>query len=367
MIKGTHFSVIPRSNDNAGDNLLYSAMRFLISKYSSFSIQWDIDSQWTPSCAAYINRKSSDFALFGGGGLFLPDQAGANCSNNTGWQINLNEHDYGNIDVPYFFASVGYNWFRGSSHDPSIIKPSAYSCINNSAIFGMRNYGSIDRINEIVAPKKQIHWTPCPTTILGLIGYSEKENKKINYCRKDSFDIANSKIGINLSCDRLAQRLISKKDFAKLRLALSYLRDLGANIHYIAHKKDDLFAYEAIGSSYFDEYVLFSELDITSLILEYQTYDLVFGGRGHSLMIPVGLNVPVISITTHDKQVYFLNDLLPSKYNIELGLMEDIEIMERIMNCLGTIEEQYVSIEIYQEKALNAWLAYLEDFDSYFG
>ena len=366
MIKGTHFSVIPRSNDNAGDNLLYSAMRFLFSKYCSFSIQWDIDSQWSPSSAEYINKKHSDFALFGGGGLFLPDQKGANYSNKTGWQINLSKNDYHNINMPYFFASVGYNWFRASLDDPNIIIPSANACINNSSVFGMRNYGSINKIKEIVAPKKEIEWTPCPTTLLSSIGYGESKSKKIHYRRCDSFDLAKSKIGVNLSCDRLAQRRIGEKDFTKLRLVFSYLRDLGANICFIAHKRDDLFAYETIGRSYFDGYVLFSQLDITSLISEYQSYDVVLGGRGHSLMIPVGLNIPIISITTHDKQRFFIQDFLPLKYNIELGELSDVEILDRIVNCIKSIEEQFNLIDSYQAKALSAWLSYIHKFESFF-
>ena len=36
-----------------------------------------------------INKLNINLALFGGGGLFLPDQKGANKSNNTGWQINI--------------------------------------------------------------------------------------------------------------------------------------------------------------------------------------------------------------------------------------------------------------------------------------
>ena len=162
MIKGIHYSVIPNSNDNAGDNLLYSAMRFLIAKYSRHSIYWKIDSQWNPSSALCVNQSDSDFALFGGGGLFLPDQKGANYSNKTGWQINIPADEYKDITIPYFFASVGYNWFRNSPIDSSIIVDSAYSCIQNSSIFGMRNHGSIEKINAIASPDKPITWVPLP-------------------------------------------------------------------------------------------------------------------------------------------------------------------------------------------------------------
>ena len=44
----------------------------------------------------------SDFALFGGGGLFLPDQKGAQTSNKTGWQINIPKSEYPCFSIPYF-------------------------------------------------------------------------------------------------------------------------------------------------------------------------------------------------------------------------------------------------------------------------
>ena len=98
-IKAVHYCVIPKSNNNAGDNLLYELVRLLIDNYlTDVKIDWLIRSQWEVSCALDINKLGVDLALFGGGGLFLPDQTGANKSNNTGWQINIASDEYEKIN-----------------------------------------------------------------------------------------------------------------------------------------------------------------------------------------------------------------------------------------------------------------------------
>ena len=114
-IKAVHFSVIPKSNNNAGDNLLYILMRRIINGLiKNYEIEWIIKSQWEVSSANDINSLHSDFVLFGGGGLFLPDQKEALSSNNSGWQINLSSKDYEFINTKFYGAAIGFNWFRKS-------------------------------------------------------------------------------------------------------------------------------------------------------------------------------------------------------------------------------------------------------------
>ena len=73
-IKAIHYCVIPKSNNNAGDNLLYILVRNIINGFiNNYEIQWILKSQWKVSSALEINSLDSDFVLFGGGGLFLPD------------------------------------------------------------------------------------------------------------------------------------------------------------------------------------------------------------------------------------------------------------------------------------------------------
>ena len=71
-IKALHYCVIPESNNNAGDNLLYELIRKVIDFYmKDIRITWITKSQWEVSTAKEINNLKVDFVLFGGGGLFL--------------------------------------------------------------------------------------------------------------------------------------------------------------------------------------------------------------------------------------------------------------------------------------------------------
>ena len=141
---------------------------------------------------------------------------------------------------------------------------------------------------------------------------------------------------------------------------------MGSELIYVAHKQDDLLAYENIGSSYFDGCIVFSELDVKTLIEMYMSLDAVIGGRGHSLMIPVGLNIPIVSITSHDKQKFFMQDCLPNKYDIELSSLSEDQILFRIKDCFSSINEQYSFIRKYHDKGLEAWSSFVEVFDSFF-
>ena len=45
-------------------------------------------------------------------------------------------------------------------------------------------------------------------------------------------------------------------------------------------------------------------------------------------MIPVGLSIPVISLTSHDKQKFFMQDLKLNKFSIEISDLSGEEIKE---------------------------------------
>ena len=88
QINAIHYSVIPNSNNNAGDNYLYLLIRLILEKFfleKGCKLNWEIHSQWEVSSAYESKNGSADFALFGGGGYSFPDQKGAQTSNNTGW------------------------------------------------------------------------------------------------------------------------------------------------------------------------------------------------------------------------------------------------------------------------------------------
>lgn len=361
IIKAVHYCVIPKSNNNAGDNLLYQLVREIINQcIKEFKIKWELKSQWDISSAEEINSFDSDFILFGGGGLFLPDQEGASKSNKTGWQINIPSKEYRKIIPNIYGAAIGFNWFRKSKFEKSIIKNSAKSFFKKARVVGIRNYGSIKELNKILGKDLEMFWLPCPTTLIKKLCQENLEIKLSNELKqliltkktkRESF----LNFAINLSCDRLDQRDISEIDFKKLIKTIKSLQEKGHKFTYLAHKDLDLKACEIIGIELFNKIVNISNLNSNDIFKSYLEFDIVLGGRGHSLMIPFGLGIPVISLTTHNKQIFFLQDANLKDFSIELKSLDYEEIYEKVLACLKKIHLQKNLINSYQDKGISAW------------
>jgi polysaccharide pyruvyl transferase WcaK-like protein len=68
----------------------------------------------------------------------------------------------------------------------------------------------------------------------------------------------------------------------------------------------------------------------------YTEVDFAFGMRGHAQLIPFGLRRPLLSIISHDKMRYFLEDLGRPEWGVEVDAPD---IGERLLAVLGRIEE----------------------------
>ena len=371
QIKAIHFAVIPNSNNNAGDNFLYTLIRKIIEYFlqkKGFIVSWEIKSQWEISSAESIRKSKADFILFGGGGLFLPDQNGACKSNNTGWQINIPAQDYYNFNIPYYGAAIGFNWFRFSKVDKNVIKNSAKSFIDNSSAMGIRNKGSIKELESITGIRNKISWLPCPTTLLKELLNSNIEtdlnkelHNKVSLERPLKDKTKKLNIGINLSCDRLDQRGINNQTFISLRKSLLELIKKGHSLTYLAHKDLDLFAYEKIGKEdIFKSKINISTFDPNQIVSTYLDFDVFFGGRGHSLMIPFGIGIPIISLTTHNKQKYFMDDCDLLNFSLEITELSSEKITNQLFKSIENINMQKENNLKYQKKGLDAWKNFAE-------
>ena len=82
-------------------------------------------------------------------------------------------------------------------------------------------------------------------------------------------------------------------------------------------------------------------------------------------MIPLGLRIPIISITTHNKQKFFMEDVGLEKFSVELSALTDYEINLKIKKLFPQIKDQFFLIDKYQNLGIKAWKNYIHIMNSY--
>lgn len=300
---------------NAGDTMLSKCVR----KYLDYP-KWniiDVRQKVTDDTIEKINKGKA--LIIGGGGLFLPD---TNENNISGWQWAVSDEQINRITVPVIVYSVGYNYFRGQSSN-KLFEHSLARLIQKAEFVGLRNVGSIREVRRIVGEEigKKIVYQPCTTTLISKIYSFEKRN--------------DSKIvGINMAFDRESLRFGDKKKEILNEVAIAYkeIQNMGYQLLYIAHTDSDLRFLK-----YMDYYHI--RYDVANLTNEfpdkiieiYKKLQCVIGMRGHTQMIPFGVGCRIITLGTHNKMKWFLEDI--NMENDYVDLTEDVGgISKEIIN-----------------------------------
>lgn len=288
---------------NAGDTMLSKCVRKTIgaSEYRIIGVDKPIDDE----VLREINQ--CDYLVLGGGGLFLPD---TNANEVSGWQWAISKEQLEQIQIPIIVYSVGYNFFKGQSVN-ELFRESVANLVEKAAFVGLRNHGSIAAVREIVPEslREKIVYQPCTTTVIQkLYGIEKEKNSRI--------------VGINMAFDREEQRYGADKTkiLNQVAAAAKKIERMGYQIRYIAHCDTDLrflpylrkqgVTYEVVylGDSFPDE-----------IIECYRDVQLMMGMRGHAQMIPFGVGCRIISMGTHDKMRWFLEDIDAADWYIDLN------------------------------------------------
>jgi SAM-dependent methyltransferase len=313
----THITNYKGWGNNAGDVVLSKCVRDTIKLQDSFKFNIvELKRAVDDNLISQIN--SSEYLVVGGGGLFLPD---TNENTVSGWQWAIPEEQLNHIETPVILFAIGYNFFRGQ--EPTDLFQKSLNLILNKASFaGIRNFGSIHKINELTNNefKDKISYQPCPTTIAGkLYPHYINSGKQSNL------------IGVNIAFDRYHMRF-GHRIYTILDEIATVLKDLenrGFKILNICHiSADERF------TVVLDKH----KINYRNIRLQYkfpdQVYsfygklDLVMGMRGHAQMIPFGVHTPIISLGTHDKMKWFLEDIESEDWYIDLN---DEKIISRLL------------------------------------
>jgi SAM-dependent methyltransferase/polysaccharide pyruvyl transferase WcaK-like protein len=295
---------------NGGDTLLFPAVRWLFQTNlapTSFTLI-GLRDEVTQETIDEINRH--DALLIGGGGLLLAD---SNPNNLSGWQWACPLELLEQITVPIIVFAIGYNRFRGQSEFTSIFNNSIRKLVEKSIFFGLRNHGSIAAIKNYLPEElhAKLSFQPCPTTVLNRF-YPDIPS---------GTGMAEPIISMNIAFDRHHLRFGAKEDEILWTIAdtLLVLQKKGWKIivlNHCAEDKDFSFWYKARGLSV-SEVNLFG-VSPQTVIAEYAKVSLALGMRGHAQMVPFGLGCPIVSLISHDKLGFFLEDINRPEWGIDV-------------------------------------------------
>ncbi len=322
--KGFHITNFKGWGNNAGDIVLSKCVRDILRK--KLPLQFNIKAVSEKVDKQTIEQINlSDFLVIGGGGLLLPD---TNPNTVSGWQWAINQELLNEIKVPIIVYAIGYNYFRGQEPNEFFVQ-NLNLLLEKSDFFSLRNFGSIEKVNELTNKRFQdkIVYQPCPTTLIR------------KFAKNIPAKIRTKNIAVNIAFDRPLLRF--GKDYETILTSIAKaIKDLevkGYRIynytHITADRKFELLLdrfnvnYRTVELQY-----LFPQ-EIYNL---YNTMELVIGMRGHAQMIPYGLNTKILTLGTHDKMRWFMQDV---------DLMDCyIELHEEHSNLRETIYSKAIDI-----------------------
>ena len=305
---------------NAGDTMLSQCVRREFLQYENVE-NWNIIQVTDPVVEQTIEKINNTEALvIGGGGLFIED---TNPNSISGWQWPISEELLEKINCPVLIFSVGYNYFRGQKVS-EFFRNNLDVLVRKASFVGLRNMGSVRAVQELLPQelKDKVVYQPCITTLISKL-YKEMHEP---YGRK---------IAYNIAFDRIEKRFGDNVELVLEQIAKSAkeLSKQGYEITYVAHMREDFQFLKYLEK----EKVDFKKVNLTNelppkIISFYKKIDVVLGMRGHAQMIPFGMNCGIITLGSHDKMRWFLEDINQKELYIELQ-EDEKNICKRILKC----------------------------------
>ncbi|MFD4503260.1 glycosyltransferase [Streptomyces sp. NPDC058457] len=327
---------------NAGDKLLPETVRLGFGPDTT-SRRWHSVHAHRYFDKAAVERVNARRGLvIGGGGLFIPDTMP---NGNSAWQWNVPDEHLRAIDVPIMVYAVGFNAFDGQSYRANRFNESLRLLVEKSSFFGLRNHGSIAKVRGMLPPELQdkVVFQPCPTTVMRQLvtGWTDPAYREDTVMLNAAYDRAGLRFG---------------HDYAHFLAEMAKaVRKIGEHteVKCVAHSLDD----EKIAFDLRREHGIslpvipmydFSNDEIRET---YAKTRLVIGMRGHAGMIPFGVGTPIISLISHPKMAYFLNDIERPEWGVSVHERDLGEILtERAIGILDNHSRTVADVHDRQEQ-----------------
>ena len=336
------FHIAAFTPNNSGDALQTVLVRDIF-KIHQLGVSWSLRHVHQLVSAKDVYKfNKSDAIVIGSGGLILPI-----FEDNSGWQWNCNIAEMKKITSPFIGFALGYNLFNGHDVRNEIFRKNINQVISKSIFWGMRNTGSVDMIKKIVNKKikDKVTFQPCLTTLLSKL-YPEffKNKTKRNV------------VALNCAFDRPFRRYGENREKILNQIACAMkLLSQQYEIHYFANSSSDnkMLSYlDRNKVPYIAKKVY--DIPIQKIIYYYSYPKIVLGMRGHSQLIPFGCGTKIISLITHQKLQWFLDDISASNWGI--SVTDNYKLDKQIPNKVNSMVNDniiYDKIEVEKEKLLD--------------
>lgn len=331
-----HIGIHNSANRNAGDTLLFSVVRRAFDQVLG-PFHWRLRQAWDPLTEENITHlnENCDGIVLGGGGLLLRDQVGSDVGN-SGWQWNSTVDAVRAIEVPLIIFAIGYNRFRGQSDFDPVFEEHIQAVCERAGFFGLRNSGSIRALGNYLPEHltRRIRRQYCPTTVIWQL-YPEYR------ARAKAHDATGQRIlSVNAAFDRSEMRFGREGRGMLDRIAAAVRRaeENGWAIVVTAHKEADRRIephLDSAGVSY--DTVDLTDASPDDVMAFYSEVDFAFGMRGHAQMIPFGLRRAFMSIISHDKMRFLLEDIDRTEWGVDVAAPD---IGDRLLAMLEYKERQ---------------------------
>lgn len=330
------------TSGNAGDRVLPVVLRDLFT--DALRVRWkarNVHRVVDNRLLTRLNR--SDGIVVGGGGLFLPDNPPTALS---GWHWSCDVEMLRKVQAPLAGFALGYNRFRGQQDFLPVFRKHLTVFAEKAVYIGLRNNGSIESLKSYIPADlhEKLRFQPCMTTLTRFI-YPWLREEIVR--GKDFGDT--DFIAINLPFDRQEMRYGIDQD-QRLRAVADVVgefSDNGVQFEYYAHcQEDERFL------PYLDKRRVpvrvrrLYQMNARQILQAYTRPAVVIGGRSHSQMIPIGCGRPSISLVSHDKLWYFLQDTNTLSMGVE---MASDELTERLRTIVTSVLDD---LDFYQDMVL---------------
>lgn len=320
-------------NYNFGDYALGFGVRNMLRKVFdvSYIAETNLQGQLFDDYFIDIINEKYDLLVIGGGGIIH----GAHWP--QGWFWLIEKENIKKIKIPFIVYGAGYNYFKDEEGIPERGVAHLKETSQRAAFFSVRNDGSHARLLEQTGINAEV--IADPGFWFGM-----------DYTGRDIIQL-DKYIVVQLADDKPLHRFGSienRSEFIKnLNDVLQKLSE-DYTIIFAPHVFDDIGLSEEVAEGIenskiidFSKYAFDHTYDAIGV---YKNAEFVFAMRGHGQIVPLGFDIPVISLENHDKHKGLMEEFGLGKYNVNVL---DPNFTKELENLTNELIDNIDSIKNY--------------------